>query len=94
MVAMPIVRPILSSNLASFEDNFIHGYHKGAVVFYLSTTSESGQIDKATNEDLASWDPLWYVVNAHFEEYLSFVPILMSKKYSSQNEENHTNIIT
>ena len=26
MVAMPIVRPIFSSNLALFEDDFVHGY--------------------------------------------------------------------
>jgi hypothetical protein len=26
MVAMPIVRPTLSSDLASFEDDFVHGY--------------------------------------------------------------------
>ena len=26
LVAMPIVRPILSSDLASLEDDFVHGY--------------------------------------------------------------------
>jgi hypothetical protein len=26
MVAMPIVRPTFSSNLASLEDDFVHGY--------------------------------------------------------------------
>jgi hypothetical protein len=33
MVAMPIVRPILSSDLASLEDDFVHGCREGAVVF-------------------------------------------------------------
>ena len=72
MVAMPIVRPTLSSNLASLEDNFVHGYHEGAAVFYLSITNEGGQIEKMTDEDLVSWGPLWCVVNACFE-YLSSI---------------------
>jgi hypothetical protein len=55
---MPIVRPTLSSNLASLEANFMHGYRKGAAVFYLPTANEGGQIDKVTDEDLASWGPL------------------------------------
>jgi hypothetical protein len=42
MVAMPIVRPILSSDLESLEDDFVHGYWEGATVFYLSTTNEGG----------------------------------------------------
>jgi hypothetical protein len=54
MVAMPIVKPTLSSNLASLEDKFVHGYREGAALFYLSTTNEGGQIDKVTDEDLAS----------------------------------------
>jgi hypothetical protein len=76
MVAIPIVKPILSSDLASLEDDFVHGYREGVAVFYLSTTNEGGQIDKVTDEDLASWGPLWCVVNAHFEEYLSSVHVL------------------
>jgi hypothetical protein len=42
MVPMLIVRPTLSSDLASLEDEFVHGYCKGAVVFYLSITNEGG----------------------------------------------------
>jgi hypothetical protein len=80
MVAMPIVRPTMSSNLASLEDDLVHGYWEGAVMFYLSTTNEGGQIDKVTNEDLESWGPLWCAINAWFEEYLSFVPVLRHLK--------------
>jgi hypothetical protein len=54
LVAMPIVKPTLSSDLASLEDNFMHGYWEGAVVFYLFTTNEGGQVDKVTDEDLKS----------------------------------------
>jgi hypothetical protein len=43
--------------LASLEDEFVHGYRDGAAVFYLSITNEGGQIEKVTDEDLASWDP-------------------------------------
>jgi hypothetical protein len=42
MVAMPIVRPTLSSNLASLEDDFVHGYREGAAMFYLSITNKGG----------------------------------------------------
>jgi hypothetical protein len=52
MVAMPIVRSTLSSDLASLEADFVHGYREGAAVFYLSTTNEGGMVDKVTNEDL------------------------------------------
>jgi hypothetical protein len=51
---MPIVRPTLSSNLASLKDNFVHAYQEGADVFYLSTTNEGGQVDKVMDEDLAN----------------------------------------
>jgi hypothetical protein len=74
MVAMPIVRPTLSSDLASLKDDFVHGYREGAAVFYLSITNEGGQIEKVTDEDLVSWGPYWHAVNACFEEYLSRVP--------------------
>jgi hypothetical protein len=76
MVPMPIVRPILSSDLASLEDEFVHGYREGAAVFYLSITNEGGQIEKVTDEDLASWGPYWRAVNDQFEEFLSSVPRL------------------
>jgi hypothetical protein len=74
MVPMPIVRPTLSSNLASLEDEFVHGYRDGTAVFYLSTTNEGGQIEKVTDEDLASWGPYWRAINDRFEEFLSSVP--------------------
>jgi hypothetical protein len=71
---MPIVRPTLSSDLASLEDEFMHGYLDGAAVFYLPITNEGGQIEKVTDEDLVSWGPYWRAVNARFEEFLSSVP--------------------
>jgi hypothetical protein len=46
MVAMPIVRPTLSSNLALLEYDFVHGFKEGAAVLYLSITNEGGQITR------------------------------------------------
>jgi hypothetical protein len=54
MVAMPIVQPTLSSDLASLEADFVHGYREGAAVFYLSTTNEGGLVEKVSDEDLQS----------------------------------------
>jgi hypothetical protein len=73
LVAMPIVRLTLSSDLASVEVDFVYSYREGAALFYLSTTNEGGLVEKVTDEDLQSWGPLWCVVNTHFEDYLSFV---------------------
>ena len=42
MVAMQILRPTQSSNLASLEDDFVYGYQEGMVVLYLSTTNAGG----------------------------------------------------
>jgi hypothetical protein len=73
MVPMPIMKPILSLDLASLKNEFVHGYRDGAAMFYLSITNEGGQIEKVTDEDLASWGPYWRAVNAQFEEFLSSV---------------------
>jgi hypothetical protein len=91
MVPMPIVRPILSSDLASLADKFVHGYRDGTAVFYMSTTNEGGQIEKVTNEDLASWGPYWRAVNDQFEEFLSSVPRLRELRgvKFSICDENH-----
>jgi len=85
MVGMPIVRPTLSSDLASLEADFVHGYREGAAVFYLSTTNEAGVVEKVTDEDLQSWGPLWCAVNARFDNALSSAPELrhlMGVKFS------------
>jgi hypothetical protein len=42
LVAIPIMRSTLSSNLTTLEDDFVHGYWEGVVVFYLSTINEGG----------------------------------------------------
>jgi hypothetical protein len=58
LVAMPIVRPTLSSNLALPKDDFVHGYQEGDAVFYLSMINEAGLVDKVTDDNQESWGPL------------------------------------
>jgi hypothetical protein len=84
MVAMPIVRPTLSSDLASLEDDFVHGYREGAAVFYLSITNEAGQIEKVR------WGPYWRAVNTRFEEFLSSVPGLRGRVVTRTFSEGRT----
>ena len=55
MVAMPMVRPSLASNLTKMEQEFVHGYRDGFVVFYVSIRNEQGELREVTKEDLASW---------------------------------------
>jgi hypothetical protein len=58
VVVVPIVIPTRSLDLALLKSDFVHGYQEGAAVFYLSTTNDGGQINKVTDENLKSWDPL------------------------------------
>jgi len=59
MVAMPMVRPTLQSDLAKLEQKFVHGYREGTVVFYVSLTNEDGRTQEITAKDKEAWGPLW-----------------------------------
>lgn len=76
MVAMPMVRPTLESDLKKLEQEFIHGYRDGAAVFYVSTTNEDGCVQEVTEELMASWGPLWIAENERFNSYLDSIPAL------------------
>ena len=67
---MPMVRPSLASNLTKMEQEFVHGYRDGFVVFYVSIRNEQGELREVTKEDLASWWPLWRQQNDQFNQYL------------------------
>ena len=43
MLAMPMVRPTLASDLAKLEQEFVYGYREDASVFYFTTTNEDGK---------------------------------------------------
>jgi hypothetical protein len=78
MLAMPMVRPTLSSDLSKLEQEFVHGYRDGASVFYVSLTDEEGKTHEVTEADKASWGPLWSAKNDEFNSFLISVPELAS----------------
>ena len=78
MLAMPMVRPTLSSDLAKLEAEFVHGYREGASVFYVTVTDEQGNSHEVTKDDKASWGPIWTAKNEEFNTYLLSVPELAS----------------
>ncbi len=52
LVAMPMVRPTLSSDLLKLEQEFIFGYREGATIFNVSTTNEAGESSVFTAEEI------------------------------------------
>ena len=54
LLAMPMVRPTLASDLAKLEQEFVHGYREGASVFYVTTTNEDGNSHEVIEADKAS----------------------------------------
>ena len=78
MLAMPMVRPTLSSDLGKLEQEFVHGYRDGASVFYVSLTDEEGRTHEVSEADKASWGPIWTSKNDEFNSFLRSVPELAS----------------
>ena len=78
MLAMPMVRPTLSSDLGKLEQEFVHGYRDGASVFYVSLTDEEGRTHEVSEADKASWGPIWSSKNDEFDSFLRSIPELAS----------------
>jgi hypothetical protein len=76
MLAIPMVRPTLTSDLAKLEQEFVHGYREGASVFYVTVTNEERKTPEITEADKASWDPIWRAKNEEFNSFLLSVPEL------------------
>lgn len=76
MLAMPMVRPTLHSDLSKLEQEFVHGYREGASVFYLSTTDEEGKSREISENDKAKWGPIWNQKNDEFNDFLLSIPEL------------------
>ena len=76
MLAMPMVRPTLTSDLAKLEQEFVHGYREGASVFYVSTTNEDGKTQEVSEADKSSWGPIWNSKNDSFNKFLLSDPHL------------------
>ena len=81
MLAMPMVRPTLPTDLAKLEQEFVHGYREGASVFYVTITGEEGNTHEVTESDKASWGPIWSAKNDDFNSFLMSVPELSSLKH-------------
>jgi len=76
MVAMPMVRPTLASDLVKLEQEFVYGYREGAAVFYVTTTNEDGNTQEVVEADRASWGPIWNAKNDVFNKFLLSDPHL------------------
>ena len=76
MLAMPMVRPTLASDLAKLEQEFVHGYREGASVFYVTATNEEGKTQEVNEAYKASWGPLWNAKNDVFNAFLLSDPHL------------------
>ena len=76
MLAMPMVRPTLPSDLAKLEQEFVHGYREGSSVFYVTITNEEGGTHEVTEADKESWGPIWCAKNEEFNTFLLSVPEL------------------
>jgi hypothetical protein len=76
MLAMPMVKPTLSSDFAKLEQEFVHGYREGALVFYVTTTNEDGKTQEVIEADKASWGPIWNAKNDVFNTFLLSGPHL------------------
>ena len=76
LLAMPMVRPTLASNLAKLEQEFVHGYRAGASIFCATTTNEDGQTQEVIEVDKAYWGPIWNVKNDVFNTFLLSDPHL------------------
>lgn len=76
LVAMPVVRPTLPSDIKKLEDEFAIGYRDGAAVFYVSTTNEHGETSEFIEIEMSKWDDLWKEKNDVFVKHVESKPAL------------------
>lgn len=77
---MPMVQPTLESDLKKLEQEFVHGYHEGACVFYVALTNESGEEYTITDADKHAWSPLWNHQSDLFNSFVDSDPDLAHLK--------------
>lgn len=70
MIRLPLVRPLLLSDVKRLESEFVHGYREGDRVFYVSITDDTGSSQLVTEEIISSWDLHWVHENNAFEKQL------------------------
>jgi hypothetical protein len=66
----------LSNSIKRLETEFIHGYHPGTPVFYVSTSDMHGDERLVKDEDTSKWELHWTSVNNEFEAMLASNPHL------------------
>ena len=76
MIRLQVVRPTLAMDIEKMKADFIHEYHPGAAVFYVSTTNIEGNSRDVTNEDRSAWNFHWRRKDMEFEQFLQSNPEL------------------
>ena len=76
MVALPLVRPVLQSDIRRLEQDFWSGYQGGDRCFYVSTTNDQGTSMDVTDDVTATWNEHWKQRNSEFKEFLKGDPDL------------------
>ena len=54
MITLQVVHPALAKDIEKMKVDFVHGYHPGAAVFYVSTTDFGGEERFVTDVDCLS----------------------------------------
>jgi hypothetical protein len=70
LIPLPLVRPVLQSDMKHLENDFIFGYNDGDRVMYVSLTNDRGQKQAISDDIKNGWDEHWIAVNTEFEESL------------------------
>ena len=91
MITLQVVRPTLAKDIEKMKADFVHGYHPGAVVFYVSTTDFDGEERFVTDVDHLSSNVHWQRRDDEFESFLSLHSKLheLFNKFFSIWDGNH-----
>lgn len=76
MIGLPLVRPLLQSQVKRLEADFARGYRPGDRVLYVSTTNDKGACKLVTPEIVETWDECWIQENDQFECWLKSQPTI------------------
>ena len=91
MISLQVVRPALASNIAKPQADFIHRYHIGAAVFYLSTRNVEGKLVCIIDDDRANWNKHWRAKDKALKVEIQRDPVLrkLSNRHFFVWDGNH-----
>lgn len=94
MRAMPLVRPVLRTDILRLQAEFSFGYRSGDRVFYVSTTDDKGDSELVNDTVMSTWNSHWLAKHNEFEEFLKSDPYLapLSGKMFFVWDGNHRQI--